>query len=394
MTQLAAPLDVPAMPTDSAPVALQRVMAQAGAMPWQRDAIDQRIVASVRNHTGTTIDFINPTTFAGDYITNSLNGTNFTGVNPWPALASETAPTDSDNDGMPNYWELAVGLNPNNAADRNNTDVSGYTELEVYLNWLAEAHALCDRNGAVDVNLRTATGGATNLTYSVANGVNGTVALLGDGYTARFTAAANTNGVANFTFTTTGNGTAFGPISYGILITTTNASVSNTAPTLATITNRTVIAGTTINFTNAASDTNIPTQTLTFILQNGPSGSSVNSSNGIFVWRPTIAQSPSTNPMSVIVTDNGTPNLSATQSFTIFVTRPVQPTLQQLSGTGGSFNLAVSGDSGPDYTIQASTNLVNWSPLFTTNSPALPFNWSDPAAASFNQRYFRVLLGP
>lgn len=296
---------------------------------------------------------------------------------------------------MPDYWELANGLNSTLASDRNITNVfTGYTKLEEYLNWLADAHALCARNGTVDVNLRTATGGATNLTYSVANGLNGTVALLGDGYTARFTAAANTNGVANFTFTATGDGTAFGPMTYGILITTTNAPVSNNAPTLAAISNRTVIAGTIINFTNAATDTNIPAQTLTFSLQNGPSGSSVNSSNGIFTWRPTIAQSPSTNPMSVIVTDNGTPNLTATQSFTIFVTHPVPPTLQQLSVTGGTFNLSVSGDSGPDYTVQASTNLVNWSPLFTTNTPALPFNWSDPAAASFNQRYFRVLLGP
>jgi hypothetical protein len=390
MTQLAVPLDVPAMPTDSAPVALQRVMAQAGAMPWRRDAIDQRIVASVRNHTGTTIDFINPTTFPGDYITN--NGS--IGVNPWPTLASETAPTDTDNDGMPNYWELAVGLNPNNAVDRNNTDVSSYTELEVYLNWLADAHALCARNGSVDVNLRTATGGATNLTYSVANSANGTASLLGDGFTARFTAAANTNGVANFTFIATGDGITFGPMSYGILITTTNAPTSNTAPTLAAITNRTAVAGTTISFTNSASDSDVPAQALAFSLQNGPSGSSVNSSNGIFVWRPTIAQSPTTNLISVIVTDNGTPNLSTTQSFTIFVTRPVTPALQSVSLAGGTFQFQVAGDAGPDYTIQASTNLVNWSPLFTTNSPALPFNWSDSNAASFNQRYFRVLLGP
>lgn len=389
-TQLAAPLAVPAMPTDTPSVALQRVMAQSGAMPWRRDPVDQRVIASFRNHVGTTIDFINPTTFAGDYIT---NGTDI-GVNPWPTLASETAPVDTDSDGMPNWWELSVGLNPNNAADRNNIDVSGYTELEVYLNWLAEAHALCDRNGTVDVNLRTATGGATNLTYTVANGTNGTVTLLGDGYTARFTAAANTNGVANFTFTATGNGTLFGPMTYGVLISTTNAPVSNTAPTLAAITNRTVIAGTTINFTNSASDTNIPAQTLTFSLQGNPSGSSINNSNGIFNWRPTIAQSPSTNPMSVIVTDNGSPTMSATQSFTVFVTRPTSPNLQSVSLTGGAFQFQVTGNTGPDYTILASTNLVNWSAIFTTNSPTLPFNWSITNTGSFNQRYFRVSLSP
>jgi hypothetical protein len=394
-TPMAAPFDVPAMPTDSAPIALQRVIAQAGAMPWRRDAVDQRIVASVRNHTGTTIDFVAVNPFAGDYLTNNINGTNFTGVNPWPPLASESAPTDNDNDGMPNYWELANGLNPNSASDRNITNIfTGYTKLEEYLNWLADAHALCDKNGTVDVNLRTATGGATNLTYSVASGANGTVALLGDGYTARFTAAANTNGIANFTFTATGDGTAFGPMPYGILITTTNAPVSNTPPTLTAITNRTVIAGTTINFTSTASDTDVPAQTLTFNLQGGLAGASVNSSNGSFTWRPTIAQSPGTNVMSVVVTDNGTPTMSATQSFAVTVTRPASPNLQSVLLTGGTFQFQVSGDAGPDYTVQASTNLTTWAPLFTTNSPSLPFNWNDPNAASFNQRYFRILLGP
>ncbi len=393
MTQLASPLDVPAMPTDTAPVALQRVLAQAGAMPWRRDAVDQRVVASVRKHTGTTIDFINPTPFAGDYITNGGS----IGVNPWPTLASDTAPTDTDNDGMPNYWELANGLNPNLATDRNITNVfTGYTKLEEYLNWLADAHALCDRNGTVDVNLRTATGGATNLTYSVANGLNGTVALLGDGYTARFTAAANTNGMANFTFTATDPvaATGFGPVTYGILITTTNAPVSNTAPTLAAINSRTVIAGTNVNFTCSVTDTDAPPQTITFALQNGPTNATLGSSSGTFNWRPTIAQSNTTNTMSIIATDNGSPAMSATQSFTITVLRPVQPTLTQPSTSGGLFSLTVNGDPGPDYTLQASTNLVNWTPLLTTNSPALPFHWTDPDTANFNQRYFRVLLGP
>lgn len=374
-TPFATPFAVPSATTETAPVAYQRVVALSGAMPWRRDAVDQRVARTVRLQNGTIIDAVAQ-------------------VGTWPTLVATTAPTDTDSDGMPDYWELAVGLNPNLATDRNITNVlTGYTKLEDYLNWLADAHALCDRNGTVDVNLRDATGGATNLTYSVSNGTNGTVSLLGDGYTARFTAAANTNGLANFTFTATGNSTAFGPVNYGTLITTTNAPSSNTPPTLAAITNRTVIAGTTINFTNSASDTNVPAQTLTFSLQGGVAGSSLNSSNGIFNWRPTIAQSPSTNPMSVIVTDNGSPTMSATQSFTVFVNKPITPTLQP-SVASGTFTMLVTGDTGPDYTIQASTNLVNWSPLFTTNSPALPFGWSDPSAGSFNQRYFRVSLEP
>jgi hypothetical protein len=375
-TQFASPFEVPAATTESAPVAYQRVVALSGAMPWRRDSNDQRIASTVRQQNGAIIDAVAQ-------------------VGTWPTLQSEPAPADTDNDGMPDFWELANGSNPNLASDRNITNaLTGYTKLEDYLNWRADAHALCPKNGFVDVNLRTATGGATNLTYAVANDLNGTVNLLGDGYTARFTPASNTNGVANFTFTATGNGTTFGPMNYGILITTTNAPVSNTAPSFAPITNRSVIAGTSINFTNSANDADVPAQTLTFSLPNAPGGASVNSSNGIFTWRPIIAQSPTTNLLSVIVTDNGTPTLSATQNFTITVQRPVEPTLQSVSLTGGALQFQVTGDFGPDYSIETSTNLVNWTVVMTTNSPLLPWLLINSNAASDPQRFYRVLLGP
>lgn len=54
-------------------------------------------------------------------------------------LAAATRPTgfDTDLDGMPNTWESANGLNPDDAADRNgDTDADGYTNVEEYLNSL------------------------------------------------------------------------------------------------------------------------------------------------------------------------------------------------------------------------------------------------------------------
>jgi hypothetical protein len=54
----------------------------------------------------------------------------------------------------------------------------------------------------------------------------------------------------------------------------------------------------------------------------------------------------------------------------------------------------VSGDLGPDYAVRASTNLVDWEVIFTTNSPAMPFNWSDPNAGSYDQRYYQIKAGP
>ena len=50
------------------------------------------------------------------------------------------------------------------------------------------------------------------------------------------------------------------------------------------------------------------------------------------------------------------------------------PTVAALAN-GGQLVLQVTGATGPDYEIQASTDLVNWTPVFTTNSPAMPFVW-------------------
>src|SRR6266700_324695 len=71
--------------------------------------------------------------------------------------------------------------------------------------------------------------------------------------------------------------------------------------------------------TNTATDTDLPTNTLTFALVSGPSGVAVNPTSGVLSWTPTEAQGPSTNTITVKVTDNGTPALSATNSFTVLV---------------------------------------------------------------------------
>ena len=58
-------------------------------------------------------------------------------VGGWPALTVGTAPVDTDADGIPDEWEHAHGLNPNDAKDSAALTASGYTNLELYLNALA-----------------------------------------------------------------------------------------------------------------------------------------------------------------------------------------------------------------------------------------------------------------
>ncbi|MFC0215794.1 pectinesterase family protein [Paenibacillus chartarius] len=105
----------PAAP-EAAEAAYEHVLAQAGAILPRRDAIDARVVQDVMNGTGR---HINSQKEVGGYL-------------EFAQTVSTLA--DDDHDGMPNEWETAKGLNPNDASDRNGTDSSGYTNLELYLN--------------------------------------------------------------------------------------------------------------------------------------------------------------------------------------------------------------------------------------------------------------------
>jgi mono/diheme cytochrome c family protein len=62
--------------------------------------------------------------------------------------------------------------------------------------------------------------------------------------------------------------------------------------------------------------------------------------------------------------------------------------------TNGNFQLQIAGPTGKSYVLQASTNLVNWTPI-TTNVPAsTPFSLVDSNAPSFSRRFYRVMLLP
>ena len=138
----------------------------------------------------------------------------------------------------------------------------------------------------------------------------------------------------------------------------------------------------------------MPPQALTFSLTSGPTNATIDPSTGAFSFRPLVSQAGATCPITVTVTDNGAGNLSASQSFNVFVNTLTQPDISSPTLVGGQFNLAVDGQSGPDYAVQASTNLVDWQTVFSTNSPAMPFQWADPNAGTFPMRFYRIIVGP
>ena len=96
--------------------------------------------------------------------------------------------------------------------------------------------------------------------------------------------------------------------------------VTNQAPVLSAISNKTVNEGTALSFSASASDPDGPSQTLTYSLDAGaPSGATINPSTGAFTWTPAEAIGPYSDQVTVRVTDDGSPAFSDTATFTITV---------------------------------------------------------------------------
>jgi len=97
---------------------------------------------------------------------------------------------------------------------------------------------------------------------------------------------------------------------------------------------------------------------------------------------------------SVTVTNAAGSTASTNAFLTVSSGADARPQMSGFVFTNGTFSLTITGVSGPDYIVQASTNLIIWDNIFTNHSPAPPFVWSDAAASNFNQRFYRVQLSP
>ena len=75
----------------------------------------------------------------------------------------------------------------------------------------------------------------------------------------------------------------------------------------------------TLSFTATATDSDLPANTLTFSLDAGaPAGASITPA-GVFTWTPTEEQGPGIYPITVRVTDNGSPILDDSETINVTV---------------------------------------------------------------------------
>jgi hypothetical protein len=109
----------------------------------------------------------------------------------------------------------------------------------------------------------------------------------------------------------------------------------NIAPVLPVIGTQTIAEASLLTVTNTASEPNLHATTTGYGLINSVVGMGIDT-NGIFTWMPTQGQGPSTNLVTVVVTNNDSfdtvnPVLTATNSFTVIVKEvnypPTLPTI-------------------------------------------------------------------
>ena len=192
------------IPTVSAASAYRIATSTTGRFPY--DQLDSLIINQVKTLGSGTTGYTAGTTGPSSGLYNSDQTETGLPNNGYGIIRSGAPVVDTDNDGMPDYWEAATGSNVN-ADDAMTIGSDGYTLIEHYLNWIAGFHALTNVNSAVDIDMNKFTGGFTSVSpvFAINANTNGTATLLADKHTIHFVPSTGFIGLGSFKFTVTGS---------------------------------------------------------------------------------------------------------------------------------------------------------------------------------------------
>ena len=172
----------------------------------------------------------------------------------------------------------------------------------------------------------------------------------------------------------------------------TNWLITSYAPTapfiIADPQNQTAVSGNSVTFTVAAAGST-PLAYHWYFNTNTPVTGATNATlvlNNI--------QTTNAGLYSVVVSNLVGSVVSSNAALTVSSAVPSRPQLSSPGFSNGQFTLTVNGDPDQDYIVQVSTNLTDWTSIFTNHPLTLPFSWSDVAASNFSQQFYRIQLGP
>ena len=283
--------------------------------------------------------------------------------------------TPSEGDG-PGTFPVTIRVTDSAKA----TDETGFT-ITVTENNTAPVLAAISNQTVAEGALLTVPGGATDadlpaqtLTYSLVAAPAGAAI---NPTTGVFTwTPGESDGAGTFPVTIRVTDSAKATDETGFTITVTE---SNTPPVLASIGTQSVNEGTLLTVNAAATDADLPAQTMTYSLVAAPAGAAINPTTGVFTWTPAESDGPGTFPVTIRVTDSA--KATAEISFTITVTEsnsaPVLPAITNQTVAEGALLTVATAATDADLPAETLTYSLVAAPAGATLNPTTGvFTWT------------------
>jgi len=184
--------------TQSAGNAYKIVLSDVGSTQPAFDDHDKRMITETLNGTYSAIGSITKKPGFPD------NESDAGGFELYPEI-TRNSDWDTDQDGLPNWWETIKGTNVNSAIgdfsdDNADTDLDGYTNLDDYLHWMALPHYQSLSGNTIHINIQQLSSGFTKgVSYSISKVLSGNAKLVSD----RVDFTPTSNGLGSFDFTVT-----------------------------------------------------------------------------------------------------------------------------------------------------------------------------------------------
>jgi hypothetical protein len=178
----------------SARDAYKKVLSDVGANLPVFDDHDQRMIRETRDRSYSFVGSLSGIKGEID------DETDCGGIEVYPE-GQRDANFDTDQDGIPNWFETLKGSDVNTDNHLRDIDNDGYTDLEDYLNWMAEQHVMIAPGGMTNINMKTLFEGYTKSpSYTYSGGEKLTLSIRSD-TTLTINAPSNYQGLQAMTLT-------------------------------------------------------------------------------------------------------------------------------------------------------------------------------------------------